>query len=719
VNLRHTLTTACLLATVLTVASTQAAFSPSEAKDRLQQLEQRSRTFYDLLERGERDRASVVWPDLHSALARLDDELHDYLEEVRQEVMDRDGDIEELYRSTRWREPEIMSLIVTYHLAWVRYQGAQLTSDAGKKKTLLRQAAEGFSQFLLVNEVPEIYAESLYGRGLAFMDLGEYAKAIEDLQLASNESRVAIKARSALEEARRRAGGGKERSPELDPEQLLARLADILPRAAAGETNADKDALDLARGLAARGGNWSTRVERAVAEKLGDGRAAPARSSFGLFLLAQLLVDRGRCSDVQPLVEAGKEVLDATRARYRPELLFLVAGCRLNAGDSRSAAEAFGALVHEFPEAARAREAAYYRVRALAVLQTDDATFIQPYEEALLGYLTAYPKSDTAGEVRFLFAELRRNRGNCSAAAKDYAQVTSGPYATRARLGALECRTAGLTEKSTPAEREGVLNALRAFVHDTPARGADEPLVGRAGLIAAVVALGAKTPNPTVALELLKDFESKYARAPELIPRALLLRAEAHVAARAWQEADTDLTAYLAKAPNDADRGRSLSRLGRKLSAVVEQEARPAGALALAQRVYGALVDGSGEVADRLALAGLDLRAGDASAARRNYDAVLAADPQSAEALRGAARAATAVGDRNAARDYWRRVVDGSTPGGTAWYEARLAQVQLLVDDGKQAAACDVARQALGRASSVGGDQLEGRLRELATKLCR
>src|SRR2546430_7189308 len=128
---------------------------------------------------------------------------------MRQEVMDRDGDLEELYRTSRWREPEIMALVATYHLAWVRYQGTQLVGDAARKKDLLQKAARGFSQFLLVNEVPEIYAESLYGRGLAFLDLGESAKAIEDLEAATQAGAPAgaAQARAALEEGPRRGSG--------------------------------------------------------------------------------------------------------------------------------------------------------------------------------------------------------------------------------------------------------------------------------------------------------------------------------------------------------------------------------------------------------------------------------------------------------------------------------------------------------------------------------
>src|SRR5204862_144799 len=84
---------------------------------------------------------------------------------------------------------------------------------------------------------------------------GESAKAIEDLQAATQAGApaVATKARAALEEARRRAGG-KAAPSENEPEQLLAKLGELTPRAAGGDASAEKDAATLARGLAVRGG---------------------------------------------------------------------------------------------------------------------------------------------------------------------------------------------------------------------------------------------------------------------------------------------------------------------------------------------------------------------------------------------------------------------------------------------------------------------------------
>ena len=402
-------------------------WSAGEHQAELDRIQQRTKAFYEVLERGEKERAAGMWPEIERELAALGDELQERLDQMRQEVMDRDGDLEELYRSSRWREPEIMALVATYHLAWVRYQGAQLPGDAARKKDLLQKAARGFSQFLLVNEVPEIYAESLYGRGLAFLDLGESAKAIEDLQAATQAGApaVATKARAALEEARRRAGG-KAAPSENEPEQLLAKLGELTPRAAGGDASAEKDAATLARGLAVRGGAWPARVQSVLLEKLGADAPAHVRSSWGLALLANLAVDRDRCADVAPLAEASAAVNDAARARQRPELLFLEAGCRLNGGHAREAAAEFATLLAEFPDTPHARDAVYYRFRALDVARTADPALTAEYEESLTTYLTRFPRADGAPEARYLLAELQRSRGDCGHAARQPHNVNRG-----------------------------------------------------------------------------------------------------------------------------------------------------------------------------------------------------------------------------------------------------------------------------------------------------
>jgi hypothetical protein len=74
----------------------------------LARLEQRSKAFYELLEHGDRERAGAAWPGLAKDLADFSAGIQTRLDRMRDEVMERDGDLEELYRSPRWRDPEVM-----------------------------------------------------------------------------------------------------------------------------------------------------------------------------------------------------------------------------------------------------------------------------------------------------------------------------------------------------------------------------------------------------------------------------------------------------------------------------------------------------------------------------------------------------------------------------------------------------------------------------------
>lgn len=676
-------------------------------------LERRAQAFYDLLAKGRRSEAARTWRPLEHDVAAGLASLQADLDRMREDVIDRDGDLEALYDSPRFREPEVASLVLAYHLAWIRYQGAQLTNDASRRKALLRQAVEGFSEFTIVDEVPEIYAESLYGRGLAFMDLGDYTKAIADLKAAAGLSRTAGKAKKALAEAERLARGGKPVAAPPTREALLATLRGLLPKAAHGDAKAEREATELARGLAASGGTWPTKVIAAVTTTLGDGTPASVRSSYGLHLLGQIAVDRKRCVEVPALAEAAKGLHDRDRARHLPALLYLEAGCALNAGEPAKAAALFEALLEEFPRSDVASDAAYYRFRAL---DTAPASGLAAVRAAGESYLERFGKERRANEVRFLLAERLRAGGDCEAAHRLYEQVTGGDDAVRARLGALECEVAGLGDDATPARRREVAAALRDFAAKTKAEGEATRSVARAVLLAALVSASGPAPDRAAAADLLAGYEKRFPEQTEWHAIARRTRLECLILTGRVADAEIDVDALLAE-PIDDETAALLARVATDLAGPHMDQPTPL-ARDLARRIWTALAATGKNPEARLRVAALDLAAGKAAEARRLYEAALAEQPDSAEARRGAARAAAAAGDTRAALAYWREILERSKPGGTAWYEARLEQIDLLVASGQRATACELLRQSRGRATTTGGDALDARLRARESEVC-
>ncbi|HWP66596.1 MAG TPA: tetratricopeptide repeat protein [Candidatus Limnocylindria bacterium] len=667
-------------------------------------LEQRANAFYDRLARGDTAAARSAFPALERDLARAIETRQERMDAQREAVVERDGDLEALYESPSWRDDEVAVLVLGYHLAWVRYQGAQLTEDAARKKALLRQAADGFEQYSAMQEIPEIYAESLYGRGLALMDLGQYRDAIADLEAAAKLSRTATKAKAALAEARRRAAGGKPVVPP-DPAEELARLRARMEAAATAPDSA-AETTELARGLAARGGDWPSRVQAVL-------RDLPP-SSYTLFLQGQLAIDARRCSELPALVAAGAELRDRGRGRWRPELLFLEAACVLNDGRQAEAARLFDALASEFPASPRAEDAAYYRCRALDVARHGDEAAARQYEPALRAYLERFGKTARAREIRFLLAELLRERDDCAAATALYDEAAAGEFTARARLGVIECRVAALGPEAA-AERTAVLADLRRFVTDPPAH-ADERTLAKASLLGALVAVRQKPPDDAAVLAFLADYERRFPKEAEWHDTARRVRLEARLRAGQYAEARQDVDALLAETADPTTR-KLLVRIGKDL--MRRKTGDPAESAALARKIWGALAADGSDPQDLATLAELELQAGNAAEARRLFEQVLAIRPDSAQAQRGAARAAAALGDRDAAMARWREVVEHSTPGGTSWYEARLAQFELLAESGHVREACDLARRAAGQSKTTGGDVLARQLAERAASVCR
>jgi hypothetical protein len=234
------------------------------------------------------------------------------------------------------------------------------------------------------------------------------------------------------------------------------------------------------------------------------------------------------------------------------------------------------------------------------------------------------------------------------------------------------------------------------------------------------VAAGATPPDNAAVVQLLDGFEERYPDSRELHPRALELRLVASVQTDRVDGVEKDVDAFLREGADDAQRRGTLARVARALATRALRA--PAGddrIGGLARKVQARLVEATKAPADRLTLAELELHAGHAAEARKEYEAVLAADPGSQQALRGAARATADAGDANASLGYWAKVVDASTAGGTAWYEARLAQVSVLAESGRRSDACDLIRSSRGRVTSAGANQIEARLRSMEPEVCK
>ena len=163
-------------------------------------------------------------------------------------------------RRSRKRRPSASQAL--YFLNWLHYYGARLY-DGAQRKELLEKAQRGFSEFAVGDRRSELLVESLLGRGLTNLELGNTEYAVHDLQAVANDPQASAerksKARLALLDAQVRAGNvgealrlsdqtarqrracGRQRRPlPAHPraarrrEEVLRRRGRTLPAASAG-----------------------------------------------------------------------------------------------------------------------------------------------------------------------------------------------------------------------------------------------------------------------------------------------------------------------------------------------------------------------------------------------------------------------------------------------------------------------------------------------------
>ncbi len=723
---------------------------PGEVRPVLDILENATRRF---LAMPKGDAASRTGQALVSVLGDLYRGLSKHVEAMRQAAIDRDEDIAPLLASPPYKEREVLALTALYHLSWARYRKAQLLpGGAPERRTLLREAVRGFTEFVYVNEIPALYGDCLYGRGLAFQALGEMGKAREDLQAVVDlgpRNPAHGRARVALEAIRRGKPieGAKfvERAPdELERlKGLLARHATVTPRSVAGgeRWESQTQTLALARGLAARGQPTAERVIAAIATI-----PEAERGAFVAFLRGELASDRDRHAEAATEYAAAIAAQDVDADHYRSRARFGLAAARYRAGEYAQAADAFDTFLANQPDAEQLEQALYFRFKALEALQaTGNAGAASPpsgavtgnaeaYLAALAAYLDRFPQGRYAPETRYRLVEARRRSGDCGGAL-----VAAGPaeaasiWDLRARFIVLQCQAEATRSawKSKTADGEvayrhaleaaRAIRAVQAAKSPAGTSAADdaerEQIAAEASLVAALLAAAAPEPRPADVLEFVAGFEDRFPRVQNLAPDAIALRitAAAHLGRMEDARAGIDTLPRLKIAP--AAWRPALRRAAGELVGEARR-ATDAGTgralLALAQRAYGTVVqptptagDGGGDpaaAADLAALGEIALELGDTEAAAAAYARMIEVDPESLEARRGAAKAAEARGRVVEARDHWQAFFARTKSGEILWYEGALRVAELDNRLGRREQACDTLRSAASATPRPAGD---------------
>jgi tetratricopeptide (TPR) repeat protein len=634
-------------------------------------------------------------------------------------------------------------------------------SSGEERKQLLEKAEKGFSEFAVGDGRSDLFIESVLGRGLAYLELGEAQDAERDFKFVIDSKEATqerkVKARIGLVDAYLRAGNADKAieaskgfggvSGEAASYLKFLRIRALL-LGAKGGPNAGRnreEALALVEQLRRQGGAWGQRADALLSSAMNDPSlwAGAATGTFGQWQVARLAMSKNDYKQALPLLQKLVASDDPEAVKRRGDASYLLAVAQFQTGQPGEAAKTLQAALPNVGKEFQA-DAYYLRFKAVETQAAKDAT---PEQTAALRlaateYVEKFPDHRSAYEAYLRLGEILQGERKFPEAIASYDKVKGDPvFELRARFAVLQSQFEQLGElkKDDRAQRDQLLKTIGEGLPPVidAAREADKKggdaaaqaheILGKALVLQAAYLAFVPSEKPDESderiLVLLKDFEKTYPNRSDLFGAATRFRLDALERLGRYQEAEAELKAHGAALAGpdyaearDALAQRFLRDSGRAINKQDQQGAQAAQAVALQLLEMGL---GQGGAADKkqLTLARLYLETGETEKAKQAYEQVLAADPKSVVALKGLARLAETAKQPNAV-DAWVRYGAVTTPGDPAWYDAQYEIARAALAAGDKKRSCDILTQVKTAIIGLGDKDLRQKLNQLFGEAC-
>jgi tetratricopeptide (TPR) repeat protein len=722
-------------------------------------LEQSDQVVRGGSERKARDTLLPAFEAIHQPLDAIYRGRVDWMEREAKTIMDADGDLEALYETARFQESQEVAAQALYYLNWLNLYGGRL-SQKTRRKELLETSERGFSEFAVGDQKSELVVESLLGRGLCHMELGNFEWAVRDFRLVLDQPNASPqrkeKARLALLESYARSGNhdntlrysdsllaGRDLAPTDIPIVRYFRLQALFDAAKKSPAKADRyrqEASTLMETLRRAGAGWADKVDALMATQIDDpakwiGKAKTPRVKWEL---ARLLLQKGDEGAAVPLLE--EVVADQTKAteEFRAEASYWLGVARFKAGDYAAAAQQLGAALAD-PQASFAAEARYLRFKSLESLMASEPTaeLEERYRNGLNDLLDQNPDHKLANEARYRLAELLQANGDFGKAIDEYAKVKGDPeLELRARFGVLQCEFEQIRSLPSSASRDEHLakigEHLGAFWKKAQALETNQKAVeslqdvtAKATLLQAVYLSLQPDDHSAEVAQLLANFETRFPAQGDLLSQALRLRLVALRETGDLAEAERIAKVHgevLAADPNQEALERlaaAFNKAGARYKGAGDsQNAQQADRVALALFAIIGESEGAAGGRRKLTIAQLYESTGDLDQAASTFGEVLQDNPSSLASLNGLARIAEKRSDTKAALDFWKRYTEVAKPGDAPWYRGHYQQARLVFASGDGKRSCEMLTELRPTMPGLGDAELRRQLSELYKQVC-
>jgi TolA-binding protein len=713
-------------------------------------------------ERSQREALSTTYRAIATPLDDIYDRNSGNLERMAKQIMDQDGDLEALYETPAFKEAQVVASQALYFLNWLHYYGARLY-DGAQRKELLEKAQRGFSEFAVGDRRSELLVESLLGRGMTHVELGNTEYAVHDLQAVANDPQAAperrAKARLGLLDAQVRAGnvrealrlsdqllGSGERAEDnvIRYLRIQALLAGVKKSSGGEAERYRQQALSAMDQLRKAGPGWESKVAALAQTSIENPEkwADNATNPFARWEVAKMLVQKGDYKQAMPLLEGFVNSSDAEMRKHHGEAQYFLGIAKFQAGQYQEAADQLdAALKDENPS--YGADASYMRFKALeaVIAKTPNAHIATQYEHAVAEYLSRYPNHKSAYEAQFRMGELLQAQHEFADAVQAYAKVQGDPgFELRAQFATLQCNFELLQAADARAPgnpRDALIKSIGAGLQSFDKQVSDyekrkatgdqvplDDMRAKVAVMQAVYAALQPEPNDQAMLDALHDFEKKYPEQKDLLPQVARLRLTAYQRSGRYADAEAEVKAHgqllvaSLGAPAIEDLAVSFVRDGARRNGKGDAAGNQA-AQQVALRLYEQVVsDNEGSGKAKLTLARLYENAGDLQKATALYTETLQTNPNSAAALRGLARIAEAEKRLPEAINYWQQLGKAVRAGDPPWYESNYEVARLTQASGKKKESCDQLEQLKPAMPGLSDADLRKKLDALYKQVC-
>ena len=700
--------------------------------------------------------------------------------DLQENELDRMEDPGAFLRSRSWLEPQVLISLAAYWLGWNGYYASLvLSGDDPLRSDLLEEATDGFSRAFVGLQEADTRNRSLVGRGLCYVQLGRYERALRDLETVKAVTRQQdpLHARCLCEEARIRYETGNARS--------ALTLLDHL------EEDYAKD--EAASAVLAQAGELRARILLARLEKREASSGGGAQEGGGdpasTFFELKRLADRypGLNGKLYGYVQAHGERLEHLSPAELGPFASLAMGDRyFQRGKYEQAAKHYLRLLADpasvpvtrrdglcyrmayihatekrwpeavsllagfetrFPESPLRKEASslYYTAAGNAHRQHPSPGTYDRYIEAVRRYLERCEGCPERSEAHFQLGLHLLETGDARGAREAFLQVRedSASYAAATihvlrsyveELEALRHRGEGRGQRAEGIYRAAVrllerFDARRARTRPPAAPDALE--THRILLEARLRLLGPETGWAN-ACERLEGAVGRSPSEGKPAVMASVLKTECAFRLGRPERAEREIARLTRDAPVDPETYAALQELaGRFYREAVEGEGQGEGgasrleaaaALVLYEhlrRISRASPSFQRHVPSiQLRMGRLHMGAGNLEQAIGLYREVLAENPRSADALFSLGLLYEKTGRWEEALHAWRRVSEGLEPGTRHWLESRYRTAVALHRLGMTERACAVVTMTRVLHPDLGDAELRGRFLRFAAETC-